>query len=109
MCEQLRYNLLFRWFVGVALDDPIWGPLDVLEESRPVAGASGEVERFFAEVLRLAESRGLLSKEHFSVDGTLIQAWASQKFFGGKDGSDDQRPGGGGRNARGLEGTATEQ
>jgi len=51
-------------------------------------------------VLHLADSRGLLSKEHFSVDGTLIQAWASQKSFRPKDGSDDQRPGGGGRNAQ---------
>src|SRR6187401_3506353 len=50
--------------------------------------------------MRLAETRGLLSKEHFSVDGTLIQAWASQKSFRPKDGSDDQRPGGGGRNAQ---------
>ena len=58
------------------------------------------VEGFFAEVLHLADSRGLLSKEHFSVDGTLIQAWASQKSFRPKDGSDDQRPGGGGRNAQ---------
>jgi hypothetical protein len=58
------------------------------------------VEGFFAEVLRLADSRGLLSKEHFSVDGTLIQAWASQKSYRPKDGSDDQRPGGGGRNAQ---------
>jgi hypothetical protein len=58
------------------------------------------VDGFFAEVLRLADSRGLLSKEHFSVDGTLIQAWASQKSFRPKDGSDDQRPGGGGRNAQ---------
>jgi hypothetical protein len=58
------------------------------------------VEGFFAEVMRLADDRGLLSKEHFSVDGTLIQAWASQKSFRPKDGSDDQRPGGGGRNAQ---------
>ena len=56
------------------------------------------MEGFFAEVLHRADSRGLLSKEHFSVDGTLIQAWASQKSFRPKDGSDD-RPGGGGRNA----------
>ncbi len=58
------------------------------------------VEDFFAEVLRLAERQGLLSTEHFSVDGTLIQAWASHKSFRPKDGSDDQRPGGGGRNAQ---------
>jgi len=51
-------------------------------------------------VMRLAEARGLVSKEHFSVDGTLIQAWASQKSFRPKDGSDDQRPGGPGRNAQ---------
>ncbi len=58
------------------------------------------VEGFFAEVLRLADGQCLLSKEHVSVDGTLIQAWATQKSFRPKDSSDDQRPGGGGRNAQ---------
>jgi len=80
LCEQLRYNLLFRWFVGVALDDPIWDH-STFSKNRDRLLAHQVVEGFFAEVLRLADSRGLLSKEHFSVDGTLIQAWASIKSF----------------------------
>ena len=99
LCEQLRYNLLFRWFVGVALDDPIWDH-STFSKNRDRLLAHQVVEGLFAEVMRLADARGLLSKEHFSVDGTLIQAWASQKSFRPKDGSDDQRPGGGGRNAQ---------
>ena len=99
LCEQLRYNLLFRWFVGLALDDPIWDH-STFSKNRDRLLAHQVVEGFFAEVLRLADNRGLLSKEHFSVDGTLIQAWASQKSFRPKDGSDDQGPGGGGRNAQ---------
>ena len=99
LCEQLHYNLLFRWFVGLALDDAIWDH-SVFSKNRDRLLAHQVVEGFFAEVMGLAEARGLLSKEHFSVDGTLIQAWASQKSFRPKDGSDDQRPGGGGRNAQ---------
>ena len=99
LCEQLRYNLLFRWFVGVALDDPIWDH-STFSKNRDRLLAHQVVEGLFAEVMRLADARGLLSKEHFSVDGTLIQAGASQKSFRPKDGSDDQRPGGGGRNAQ---------
>ena len=99
LCEQLRYNLLFRWFVGLALDDTIWDH-STFSKNRDRLLAHQVVEEFFAEVMRLAEARGLLSQEHFSVDGTLIQAWASQKSFRPKDGSDDQRPGGGGRNAQ---------
>jgi transposase len=99
LCEQLRYNLLYRWFVGMALDDAIWDH-STFSKNRDRLLAHQVVEGFFAEVMCLADARGLLSKEHFSVDGTLIQAWASQKSFRPKDGSDDQRPGGGGRNAQ---------
>lgn len=99
LCEQLNYNLLFRWFVGLAIDDPVWNH-SVFSKNRDRLLEQAVVDGFFAEVLRLADQRGLLSKEHFSVDGTLIQAWASQKSFRPKDGSDDQRPGGGGRNAQ---------
>ena len=81
LCEQLRYNLLFRWFVGLALDDPVWDH-STFSKNRDRLLEHKVVESFFAEVLRLADGRGLLSKEHFSVDGTLIQAWASQKSFG---------------------------
>lgn len=99
LCEQLRYNLLFRWFVGLALDDPIWDH-STFSKNRDRLLEHRVVDGFFAEVVRVADGRGLLSKEHFSVDGTLIQAWASQKSFRPKDGSDDQGPGGGGRNAQ---------
>lgn len=99
LCEQLHYNLLYRWFVGLALDDAIWDH-STFSKNRDRLLEHQVVEGFFAEVMRQAEVRGLLSKEHFSVDGTLIQAWASQKSFRPKDGSDDQRPGGGGRNAQ---------
>ena len=99
LCEQLRYNLLYRWFVGLALDDVIWDH-STFSKNRDRLLAHQVVEGFFAEVMRLADDRGLLSKEHFSVDGTLIQAWASQKSFRPKDGSDDPPPGDGGRNAQ---------
>ena len=99
LMEQMRYNLLFRWFVGLAIDDAIWDH-SVFSKNRDRLLAHEVVESFFAEVMALADKRGLLSKEHFSVDGTLIQAWASQKSFHPKDGSDDQTPTGSGRNAQ---------
>ena len=67
LCEQLRYNLLYRWFVGVALDDPIWDH-STFSKNRDRLLVHQVVEGLFAEVMRLAEARGLLSKEHFSVD-----------------------------------------
>lgn len=98
--EQLRYNLLFRWFVGMAIDDTVWDH-SVFSKNRDRLLANEVVESFFTEVMILADKAGLLSREHFSVDGTLIQAWASHKSFRPKDGSDDQPPGGGGgRNAQ---------
>jgi transposase len=98
LMEQMRYNLLFRWFVGLSLDDAVWNH-SVFSKNRDRLFENEVVETFFAEVMRLADKNGLLSKEHFSVDGTLIQAWASQKSFRPKDGPDDQTPTGGGRNA----------
>ena len=99
VCEQLRYNLLFRWFVGLAIDDVVWDH-SVFSKNRDRLMAHAVVEAFFTEVMRLADAAGLLSKEHFSVDGTLIQAWASHKSFRPKDGSNDQTPSGPGRNAQ---------
>jgi transposase len=99
LMEQLDYNLLFRWFVGLAIDDAVWEH-SVFSKNRDRLLENSVVEAFFGEVMRLAEARGLVSKEHFSVDGTLIQAWASHKSFKPKDGSDDQRPGGPGRNTQ---------
>jgi len=99
LMEQMRYNLLFRWFVGLSLEDAVWNH-SVFSKNRDRLFENEVVESFFTEVMRLADRQGLLSKEHFSVDGTLIQAWASQKSFRPKDGSNDQAPGGGGRNAQ---------
>ena len=99
LMEQMRYNLLFRWFVGLAIDDEVWNH-SVFSKNRDRLLAHEVVESFFAEVMALADKKGLLSKEHFSVDGTLIQAWAGQKSFRPKDGSDNQTPSGNGRNAQ---------
>ena len=99
LVEQLRYNLLFRWFVGLAIDDPVWDH-SVFSKNRDRLLEHAVIERFFTQIMRVADDKQLLSKEHFSVDGTLIQAWASHKSFRPKDGSDDQTPSGPGRNAQ---------
>jgi transposase len=91
LMEQMRYNLMFRWFVGLAMDDKVWDHL-VLSKNRDRLLAHEVVEAFFTEVMTTADKQGLLSTEHFSVDGTLIQAWASHKSFVAKDGSDATRP-----------------
>lgn len=96
LVEQNRYNLLFRWFVGLAIDDPVWNH-SVFSKNRDRLIKHKAVERFFVEVMSLADKSGLLSKDHCSVDGTLVQAWASHKNFRPKDGSDDG-PGNPGRN-----------
>jgi transposase len=96
LMEQIRYNLLFRWFVGLAIDDPVWDH-SVFSKNRDRLIEREAVDKFFTEVMALADQKDLLSKEHFSVDGTLIQAWASHKSFRPKDGSDDG-PGTPGRN-----------
>lgn len=98
LIEQIRYNLLFRWFIGLAIDDPVWNH-SVFSKNRERLFENDVIETFFAEVMKTAEQAGLLSKEHFSVDGTLIQAWASHKSFRPKGGPDDSPPTGGGRNA----------
>ena len=99
LVEQLRYNLLFRWFVGLAIDDPVWDH-SVFSKNRDRLLEHAVIEHFFTQIMRVADDKQLLSKEHFSVDGTLIQAWASHKSFRPKDGSDDQTPSGPGRNAQ---------
>jgi IS5 family transposase len=86
--EQLAYNLLFRWFIGLNLDEPVWVPT-VFTKNRDRLLESDIAEKFFAQVLDQARAAHLLSSEHFSVDGTLIEAWAGQKSFRRKDGSDD--------------------
>src|ERR1700752_1984780 len=91
LMEQLNYNLLFRWFVGMNIDDPVWD-VTVFTKNRERLLASGVANILFAEVLAQAHSRALLSSEHFTVDGTLIEAWPSHKSFKRKDGSDQQPP-----------------
>ncbi len=86
LVEQLDYNLLFRWFVGLGMDDAVWNHA-VFSKNRDRLLTSEVAQQFFAEVNKRA--RRFLSDEHFTVDGTLIQAWASQKRFRKKDGSDD--------------------
>jgi transposase len=80
LMEQLDYNLLFRWFVGLTMDDPIWDPT-VFTKNRERLLSGDIAEAFFARVLAQARERGFLSDEHFTVDGTLIEAWASLKSF----------------------------
>ena len=99
LMEQIRYNMLFRWFIGLAIDDPVWDH-SVFSKNRDRLLEHEVVEAFFTEVMALADKAELLSKEHFSVDGTLIQAWASHKSFKRKDGGDDNKPNGPGRNAQ---------
>lgn len=84
LIEQLNYNLLFRWFVGLGLDDPVWNPT-TFTKNRDRLLAGDVAKRFFHAILAQAERRKLLSKDHFTVDGTLIDAWASQKSFRPKD------------------------
>ena len=80
LMEQLDYNLLFRWFVGLSADDPVWDATTFCKNRDRLL--NGDIAaRFFASVLNLPQVRTLLSSEHFSVDGTLIEAWASMKSF----------------------------
>jgi len=84
LMEQLDYNLLFRWFVGLKADDPIWDAT-VFTKNRQRLLDGDIAQAFFERVVAQARARGLLSDEHFTVDGTLIEAWASLKSFQRKD------------------------
>ena len=88
LMEQTQYNLLFRWFIGLSMDDTVWVPT-VFTKNRERLIAHDAVIELFNEVLAIANQNDWLSGEHFSVDGTLIQAWAGHKSFVRKDGSDD--------------------
>jgi transposase len=100
LMEQLDYNLLFRWFVGLSADEPVWDAT-VFCKNRDRLLDGDIAAKFFAGILNLPRVSKLLSSEHFSVDGTLIEAWASMKSFLPKDGGGDPPTGGdgGGRNA----------
>ena len=84
LMEQLDYNLLFRWFVGLNMDDAIWD-VTVFTKNRERLLDGDIAEAFFQAVLQQARERNLLSDEHFTVDGTLLEAWASVKSYQRKD------------------------
>jgi transposase len=85
LMEQLDYNLLFRWFVGLGIDDPVWSPT-TFTKNRDRLLEGDIAAAFFEAVLIHADTKALLSHEHFTVDGTLLEAWASHKSFRPKDG-----------------------
>ena len=89
LMEQLDYNLLFRWFVGLNMDDAIWDAT-VFTKNRQRLLQGNIADAFFAAVLKQARQRDLLSDEHFTVDGTLLEAWAGQKSFRRVD--DNEQP-----------------
>jgi len=89
LVEQLEYNLLFRWFVGLNMSEPAWNHA-VFSKNRERLLAGDVAHELFACVVEQARALKLLSDEHFTVDGTLIEAWASHKSFKPKDGGDDE-------------------
>src|SRR6202790_1828942 len=92
LMEQLDYNLLYRWFVGLSPDDPVWDPTTFTKNRDRLQ--NGDVfTKFMTRLLNHSQVKPLLSDEHFSVDGTLIEAWASQKSFRPRDGSGDDDDG----------------
>ena len=93
LMEQLDYNLLFRWFVGLGIDDAVWSPT-TFSKNRDRLLTGNVAAAFFDAVLIHADTARLLSDEHFTVDGTLLEAWASQKSFRPRD-QDPPTPGGG--------------
>jgi Transposase domain (DUF772) len=86
LMEQLGYNLLFRWFVGLSMDAAVWD-VTVFPKNRERLIEGDIAAKFMAAVLNQARVKALLSDDHFSVDGTPIAAWASKKSFRPKDGS----------------------
>jgi transposase len=88
LMEQLEYNLLFRWFVGLSASEPVWHAT-VFSKNRDRLLEGAVSEQFFALIVEQARGKRLLSDEHFTVDGTLIEAWAGQKSFQRKDRDND--------------------
>ena len=95
LMEQIDYNLLFRWFVGLDMDDRVWNA-STFSKNRDRLLEADVAREFLTTLMGLGRVKRLLSSDHFSVDGTLIEAWASMKSFRRKDGSDE--PPGPGRN-----------
>lgn len=92
LCEQLNYNMLYRWFVGLGMEDAAWDHSSYTH-NRDRLMAHGVIKTLFGQVMKQAEEAKLLSSEHFSVDGTLIRAWASHKSFAPKDGPPPDKTG----------------
>jgi len=88
LMEQIDYNLLFRWFVGLSMDDAVWDA-STFSKNRDRLLEADVAREFLASLLSLPQVKRLLSNDHFSVDGTLLKAWASMKSFRPKDGSGD--------------------
>ena len=97
LVEQLDYNILFRWFTGLSMDDAVWDH-STFSKNRDRLLNSEMCSLFFRAIRDQARLKGLMSEEHFSVDGTLLEAWASMKSFQSKDPSDSDPPDGPGRN-----------
>ena len=97
LMERLEYDLLFRWFVGIGVDDPAWDH-STFSKNRDRLLQGDIAAKFLAAVLAQPKVKRLLSSDHFSVDGTLIEAWASMKSVRPRDGSDKPPEEGGGRN-----------
>lgn len=95
LVEQIDYNLLFRWFVGLGIDDAVWDH-STFSKNRDRLLEADAAAKFLEAVLRHARVKRFLSDDHFSVDGTLIEAWASMKSFRAKAGSGEPPPAGGG-------------
>ena len=90
LMERLEFDLLFRWFVGLGIDDPVWDH-STFSKNRDRLLEGEIAAKFLAAVLAQPRVKRLLSSEHFSVDGTLIEAWASMKSFKPKEAPDDRR------------------
>ena len=103
LIEQLEYNLLFRWFVGLSVDEPVWDH-STFSKNRDRLLEADIARELFEAIVEQARMAGLLSDEHFSVDGTMIEAWASHKSFKPKDGSGDSGGSGGRNDARDFRG-----
>jgi transposase len=91
LMEQLEYNLLFRWFVGLSANEPVWHPT-VFTKNRDRLLEGAIAEEFFSLVVDQARQKRLLSDDHFTVDGTLIEAWAGQKSFQAKKDAGTLKP-----------------
>ena len=96
LMERLEFDLLFRWFVGLGIDDPVWDH-SVFSKNRDRLLEGEIAAKFLAAILTQPKVKRLLSSQHFSVDGTLVEAWASLKSFKPKDAGDGNEPPAGGR------------